>query len=38
MKIRAIEKIQRNNEDVFNLTIKDNHNYIANGILVSNCH
>lgn len=25
------------NESVYDLTVKDNHNYIANGILVSNC-
>lgn len=38
MKIKKITKINRNNEDVFNLTVKDNHNYFVNGILVSNCH
>ena len=38
MKIKNIYKIQRNNEPVYNLEVKDNHNYIANGILVSNCH
>ena len=38
MKIKTIKKISRNNETVYNLTVKDNHNYFANGILVSNCH
>ena len=38
MKIKSITKIDRNNEPVYNLTIKDNHNYFANDILVSNCH
>jgi superfamily II DNA or RNA helicase len=41
MKIKSIKKID-NKEDVYNLRIKsisgNNHNYIANGILVSNCH
>jgi superfamily II DNA or RNA helicase len=41
MKIKSIRKIN-NTDDVYNLRIKsdtgDNHNYIANGILVSNCH
>lgn len=30
--------VERNGEDVFNLEIKDNNNYYANGVLVSNCH
>lgn len=38
MKIKKIEKIPRNSESVYNLTIEDNHNYYANGMLVSNCH
>lgn len=38
MKIRAIEKIDRNSETVYNLTVEDNHNYYVNDILVSNCH
>lgn len=41
MKIRSKKKIN-NDKDVYNLRIKsidgNNHNYIANGILVSNCH
>ena len=41
MKIKKIKKIYYGG-DVFNLRIKSdnglNHNYIANGILVSNCH
>jgi len=35
--IVSIEKIESSNE-VFNLHIKDNHNYFAEGINVSNCH
>lgn len=38
MKIKKIIKVNRNKEDVFNLTVKDNHNYFVNGVLVSNCH
>ena len=38
MKIKKISKIPRNYERVYNLTVEDNHNYIANDILVSNCH
>ena len=41
MKIKRIDKIDYSG-DVYNLRIKsetgNNHNYIANGILVSNCH
>lgn len=41
MKIKSIEKIEYPG-DVYNLRIDsksgENHNYIANGILVSNCH
>lgn len=33
-----IENIEINNQKVFDLEIEDNHNYFANGILVSNCH
>lgn len=38
MKIKNIKKIKRNKEDVFNLEVKDNNNYFANSLLVSNCH
>ena len=38
MKIKSIKKINRNKEDVFNLEVKDNNNYFANSLLVSNCH
>ena len=38
MKIKSIKKIKRNSEDVFNLEVKDNNNYFANSLLVSNCH
>jgi superfamily II DNA or RNA helicase len=37
MKIKKIKKIDYN-EDVYNLRIKDNHNYFANNYCVSNCH
>ncbi len=37
MKIKSIKKIGVSDE-VFNLHIKDNHNYFANNICVSNCH
>ena len=38
MKIKKIEYIDRNQEDVYNLEIEDNNNYYVNSILVSNCH
>ncbi len=38
MKIKKITKIDRNQEDVYNLTVQDNHNYFVNETLVSNCH
>lgn len=38
MRIKSITKISRNEEPVYNLTVKDNHNYFVNGVLVSNCH
>lgn len=37
MKIKSITPIEYEN-DVYNLHIEDNHNYIANNIVVSNCH
>lgn len=37
MKIKSIKKIEYK-EDVYNLHIKDNHNYFANNHCVSNCH
>lgn len=37
MKIKKIEKIEKP-EFVYNLHIQNNHNYIANNIVVSNCH
>lgn len=37
MKIKKIEKVNIN-EDVYNLHIKDDHNYIVEGVVVSNCH
>ena len=37
MKIKSIRKINYKG-DVYNLHIKDNHNYFANNVLVSNCH
>lgn len=37
MKIKSIKKIDYS-ENVYNLRIKDNHNYFANNHCVSNCH
>lgn len=37
MKIKSIKKIEYSG-DVYNLHIKDNHNYFANNHCVSNCH
>ena len=37
MKIKSIKKIDHN-DNVYNLRIKDNHNYFANNHCVSNCH
>ena len=37
MKIKSIRKIDYK-DDVYNLRIKDNHNYFANDHCVSNCH
>jgi superfamily II DNA or RNA helicase len=38
MKVKCIGRVNRNNEDVFNLEVEGNNNYFANNILVSNCH
>lgn len=35
VEVKAIEK--RKNESTYNLTVTDNHNYFANGMLVKNC-
>jgi len=35
VKIRAIR--QKPNEDVYDITVNDNHNFFANGLLVHNC-
>lgn len=37
MKIKSITEITKPS-NVYNLHIKNNHNYIANGVVVSNCH
>lgn len=37
LKIKSIKKISSESE-VYNLHVKDNHNYYANGLLVKNCH
>lgn len=37
MKIKSVKEISKPTE-VFNLHIKEHHNYFANGILASNCH
>jgi superfamily II DNA or RNA helicase len=36
-KIVKIEEVEYDG-DVYNLHVQDNHNYVANGIIVSNCH
>jgi SWI/SNF-related matrix-associated actin-dependent regulator 1 of chromatin subfamily A len=36
--IEEIEIIKDNDIDLYNLEVKDNHNYFANNSLVSNCH
>ena len=36
-KINKIEKIDSNNSTVYDLTIKNNHSYVANNIIVHNC-
>jgi len=38
MKIKAINRIKRNQEDVYNLEVQDNNNYFVENICVSNCH
>lgn len=37
VKIKSIKKIEYTG-DVYNLHVADNHNYFANGLMVSNCH
>ncbi len=37
MKIKKITKIEKP-EITYNLHVKNNHNYVANGLVVSNCH
>lgn len=37
MKIKKIEIIEKPQE-VYNISVKDNENYVANGIVVHNCH
>jgi superfamily II DNA or RNA helicase len=37
MRIKSITKIEKP-ETVYNLHIKNNHNYVANNLVVSNCH
>lgn len=38
MKIKSIKKIKNYNGYVYNFSVKDNHNYIVEGVVVSNCH
>ena len=38
VKIISIKKLESKPEKVYNLHVKDNHNYFAEGINVSNCH
>jgi ribonucleoside-triphosphate reductase len=37
VKARIIKKTVRENEDVYDLTVRKNHNFFANGLLVHNC-
>jgi ribonucleoside-diphosphate reductase alpha chain len=37
IKARIVKKTVRENEDVYDLTIRKNHNFFANGLLVHNC-
>lgn len=37
MRIKAITEIEKP-DNVYNLHVKKNHNYLANGIIASNCH
>ena len=37
-KVLAIDFCKPTNNHRYNIEVEDNHNYIANGILVSNCH
>jgi hypothetical protein len=37
VKARILKKTVRENEDVYDLTIRKNHNFFANGLLVHNC-
>ncbi|MFA7175184.1 MAG: helicase C-terminal domain-containing protein, partial [Kiritimatiellia bacterium] len=38
--VESVEPVElsRGMKDVYNLTVEGNHNYFANGVLVSNCH
>jgi len=38
VRVDRIEVLERGRTDVFNLHIEKNHNYLANGVLVHNCH
>jgi ribonucleoside-triphosphate reductase len=37
IKARIVKKTVRENEDVYDLTVRKNHNFFANGLLVHNC-
>lgn len=37
IKARIVKKTVKENEDVYDLTIRKNHNFFANGLLVHNC-
>ena len=37
-KVKSVEYIEDNPRYVYDLTVADNHNFIAEGIVVSNCH
>lgn len=38
MKIKKIESIENNEDVVYNLEVEDNHNYVVEDCVVSNCH
>lgn len=38
MKIKKITNLGKNTETTYNLHIRSDHNYVANGIVASNCH
>jgi ribonucleoside-diphosphate reductase alpha chain len=37
IRVKVVKKAVRENEDVYDLTVRKNHNFFANGLLVHNC-